>query len=124
MDAKELASIKKIREAYEEREETGVEKIRALDRECTRGPKIFSYVFGAIGALVLGAGMCLAMPEVITGYMPLGIAVGLVGIAMVSVNYPIYKKLVKRNRMKNKEKILALADSLERGEEQSEASEV
>ncbi|MBO5101853.1 MAG: hypothetical protein J6C39_04910, partial [Clostridia bacterium] len=61
--------------------------------------------------------------EVITGYMPLGIAVGLVGIAAVSVNYPLYKKLVKRNRMKNKEKILALADSLERGEEQSEALE-
>jgi hypothetical protein len=123
MNAKEIASIKKIREAYEGREMTGVEKIRALDRECKRGPKIFSYVFGAVGALVLGAGMCLAMPEVISGFMPLGIAVGIIGIAMVSVNYPLYKKLVKAQRAKNREKILALADSLERGDEQGDSSE-
>ncbi len=122
MNSKEIESIKKIREAYEGREVGGVEKIRALDRECTRGAKIFSYIFGSVGALVLGGGMCLAMPEVISGYMPLGIAIGLVGILMVSVNYSLYKKLLSRSRRRNKDKILALADSLERGEEKSTAS--
>ena len=90
MNAKEKQYVENIRLGYEEKKETKIDELRALDRQTKRPAQVFAYIFGTLGSLVLGSGMCLAMPEVIEGYMPLGIAVGIVGIVMVSVNYPIY----------------------------------
>lgn len=63
--------------------------------------EIFTYSFGIIGALVLGVGMCLSM-KIIGGQSTLmeilGIIIGLIGIVMVGVNYPIYKKCQKMAR--------------------------
>ena len=68
-------------------EETNrLEQLKALDGAVRRPAAIFAYTFVILGALVLGVGMCLAM-EVIGSLMPLGIVVGVVGIAMVSANY-------------------------------------
>ena len=44
--------------------------------------------------------------------MPLGICVGLVGIAMVSVNYFIYKKMAKNGKKKYGAEILKLTDEI------------
>lgn len=112
MTEKEINTVEKIRSQYKEREITKLDELKALDKKSSSFAKKFSYVFGAIGSLVMGVGMCLAMPEVIEGYMPLGIAVGAIGIAMVSCNYFIYKKLLARGRAKNKDAVLKLTQEI------------
>ena len=79
-------AAEKIRSAYAPKDvqESKFDQLKGLDRKVRRPAEIFAWVFGVIGTLVLGAGMCLAM-EVIGSLMPLGIAVGVVGIAMALV---------------------------------------
>ena len=110
MNEKEI--VETIRKTYEENKTTKIDELKALDKRTKRPAKVFAYVFGSIGALVLGSGMCLAMPEVIEGYMPLGICVGLVGIVMVSVNYSVYKTILGSRKRKASEKIFKLSNEI------------
>ncbi len=112
MNNSERQTVESIRAKYEERKETKLDRLKALDRRVKRPADAAAYIFGSLGALVLGVGMCLAMPEVIEGYMPLGIAVGVVGIAMVSANYFIYKAHLKSRRRRASAEIYRLSDEI------------
>lgn len=71
--------------------------INGLERSKTRGAEIFTYIFGVIATLILGGGMCLVM--LIENNIPAligGIVLGIVGIALCVVNYPIYKNIVAK----------------------------
>ena len=108
-------TIQQIRADYVEKEVTKLDELKALDRKVKRPAEIFAYTFGAISSLVLGTGMSLAMKVIgatLSFAMPLGICVGVVGIALVCVNYPIYKHILKSRKQKYSQQILALSDSL------------
>lgn len=109
----ELKEVSNIREGYVEKtdRESKFEKLKKLNEKAHRPAKIFAYTFGCAGSLVLGTGMCLAM-KVIGNLMPLGIAIGVAGIAMVSVNYLIYKAILKSSKTKYAKEIIALSDEL------------
>ncbi len=111
MNKNQLKQITKIKVNYQTKEQTKFSELKALDKKVKRPAEVFSYVFGSIGSLVLGTGMCLAM-KVIGNMMPLGIIIGVVGIAMVSVNYFIYKKILDKRKNKYKDKILAITSEL------------
>ena len=96
---------------YSEHGEIKLEKLQKLDRQVKRPAEIFTYFFGIVGALVLGVGMCLAM-EVIGDLMIPGIVIGVVGIVMVAVNYPIYRAIVKSRKQKYSAEVLRLTDDL------------
>lgn len=111
----EINAIEKIRAGYVEKEVTKYDQLKDLDKKVKRPAKVFAYVFGSISALVLGTGMSLAMKVIgttLTFAMPLGIGVGLVGILLTSINYPMYKKILKSRKDKYSEQILELSDSL------------
>ena len=72
-------------------------------------------MFGIVGALVLGVGMCLAM-EVIGSMMPLGIVIGVVGIAMVTANYFLYRAILRSRKKKYAKEIVSLSDELLKNE--------
>lgn len=104
----------------ERQAESVFDAIIGLQQSKTMGASIFAYIFGALAALVLGGGMCLVM--LIENSIPAlvgGIVLGIVGIALCCLTYPIYKKLVA-NKTKtvlpiiddNEEK---LANLLEKG---------
>ena len=112
ISSKEKKYVEGVVRKYEEREETKLEKLRKLDSKAKKGPSIFAYVFGSIGSLVLGFGMCLAMEIIFPGLMVVGILIGLVGIAMVSVNYSIYKNLLEKSKRKHADEILGLSKDL------------
>ena len=103
--------VNKIRRQYTEREVTKMDELRTLDRKVKRPAQIFAWVFGTAGALVLGTGMCLAM-KVIGDLFVLGIGVGVVGIAMVSANYFLYKAVLKSRRRRYADRVMALSDEL------------
>ena len=58
--------VEKITNQYRAPEENRLAQLRKLDAKVKRPAKIFAWIFGAAGALILGCGMCMAM-EVIGG---------------------------------------------------------
>ena len=108
-------TIEKIRASYTEKEITNFDKLKELDKKVKWPAKIFAYIFGSISSLVLGTGMCFAMKVIgatLSFAMPLGIGIGLLGILLVSINYPIYKALLKKRKSKYSSQIVELSDSL------------
>ena len=108
---------RKIRAQYMEKESTDLDALRALDAKVTRPATVFAYVFGTVGALVLGAGMSLAMKVIGNAMLP-GIVIGCTGIAMVSCTYTLYKKLLAKRRAKYRDEIHALSEKILASKEQ------
>ena len=101
----------RIRNQYEAKEITEIDRLKELDKSVKRPVKVFSYVFGTVGSLVLGTGMCLAM-RVIGDLMIPGILVGLLGIGMVSVTKLLHDRLLDKRKKKSSEKIFEISDSI------------
>ena len=104
-----------IANEYAPKEASKVKALKKLDAKVKNPARIFAYTFGIVSSLVLGTGMCLAM-GVIGGGTPLmlglGIAIGCLGIAGVSVNYSIYKKILSEAKSKYAADILQLANEI------------
>ncbi len=110
--------IRKIRAQYTEKEVTELEELRALDKKVKRLAEVFAYVFGSIAAIVMGAGMSLVMTDIAAKigmtFDPMipGISIGVVGMLLALVNYPIYKGILGSRRKKFAGRILELSDKL------------
>ncbi len=97
---------------YAPKDTSRVTALRKLDARAKTPATVFTYTLGIVSALVFGAGMCLAMGQIgsgTTGSFVLGIAVGIVGMAGMGVNYPIYKRLLENGKRKYAYEILELA---------------
>ncbi len=104
-----------IANQYAPKDTSKVVALRKLDARAKRPAAIFTYMFGIAAALVLGIGMCLAMKVIgdgSTAMMVLGIVIGLVGIACMSVNYPLYKKFLAKGKQKYAYEIMQLAKEI------------
>jgi len=120
--AKEQAEIQSIRKKYmtqEDVEENKMERLRKLDASVNQKATTASLFPGILGALLLGAGMSLVMTEfgAMIGLgqvmaMVIGIVVGIIGIALVCVAYPLYNCVIKREREKIAPEILRLTEEL------------
>ena len=78
---------------------------------------IFAYIFGSISAIIMGCGMSLVMTEIgatlgIASAMTPGIIIGVIGMLMAIVNYPLYKGILSSRRKKYAARILALSEEL------------
>lgn len=101
-----------IANEYAPKDTSKVVALKKLDRKAKSKAHIFTYTFGVVMTLVLGVGMCLCMKVIGDGSVAMtavGIAAGLTGIAGVSVNYPIYKKLLESGKKKYAFEIMQLA---------------
>ena len=103
--------VNKIKNSYCEKQITKFDELTSLDKKVKRPAKVFAYIFGVIGSLVLGTGMCFAM-KVLGDIMAVGIVVGVVGIIMTAINYPIYKQILKKRKRKYGAKILELSEEI------------
>ncbi len=112
--------VQKIRTQYTEKEHTGLDELKALDTKVKRPANVFAYVFGSISAIVMGSGMSLVMTDIaetvgIKEPMFYGIIIGIAGMLMAIVNYPIYKGILGARRKKYADKIIALSDKIMKG---------
>ena len=101
-----------IANEYAPKDTSKVLALKKLDRKAKDKANIFAYTFGIVMTLVLGTGMCLSMGILGDGsavIMGCGIALGILGIAGVGMNYPIYKKLLNAGKEKYAFEILQLA---------------
>lgn len=109
--------IQKIRTQYTEKEHTDIDELKALDKKVKRPANIFAYVFGSISAIVMGSGMSLVMTDIseivgIRNPMLWGIVIGVAGMLMAIVNYPVYKKILSYRCKKYADKIITLSNKL------------
>ena len=109
--------VQKIRTQYTEKEHIGLDSLRALDAKVKRPANLFAYILGGIGALIMGSGMSLVMTDIgttlgISNTMNLGIMIGIVGLIMAIINYPVYKRILSSRKKKYADEILKLSDSI------------
>lgn len=112
--------VQKIRTQYTEKEHTKLDELKALDTKVKRPADVFAYVFGSVSALVMGAGMSLAMTDIgsmigVENSMVYGIVIGLVGMFMAVINYPMYKGILGSRRKKYADQIISLSDKIMKG---------
>ena len=109
--------VQNIRAQYTERQISELDALKALDGKVKRPANIFAYIFGGISAIIMGCGMSLVMTDIgeIVGLgeaMIPGIAIGLVGMAMALLTYPIYKSILGARKKKYAKQILELSEKM------------
>lgn len=117
--AKEQEELKQIRQKYQPKEESKMDRLRRLDSGITQKATMYSLIIGIMGALIMGAGMSLTMTNFgdsigLTGTigMIVGIIVGIIGIILVFFAYPVYNWIIKKEREKIAPEILRLTEEL------------
>ena len=116
--------VEKIRTKYVEKKDSSLDELRKLDKKVKTPAEVFAYIFGSVSALVMGAGMSLVMTDVANmlglGDMTIpGIAVGVVGMALAIINYPIYKGILNSRKKKYSEQVIALSNKILSEEEKA-----
>ena len=109
--AKQQEEIRNIRKKYAAPEMDKMEQLRRLDRSVSQKGTSASLCVGILGALILGIGMCCCMVWGGFWFIP-GIFVGVIGIVLVCLAYPLYNHITKKEREKIAPEILRLADEL------------
>lgn len=100
---------------YAPKDTSKVVALRKLDARAKLPATIFTYTFGIIAALVTGVGMCFPMNVIGSGtttMFVLGVIVGIVGLAGMGINYPIYKKMLAKGKQKYAYEIIELAKEI------------
>lgn len=100
---------------YAPKSTSKVKQLRKLDAKAKLPANIFAYGFGIGMALVLGVGMCLSMKVIGSGstfMFVLGIIIGVIGIIGVSINYPVYRRLLEKGKQKYAFEIIELAKEI------------
>jgi len=114
--AAQQQEVEHIRQKYLPKEENKMEKLRKLHHSATEKAQTASIAIGVIGALILGTGMSLCMTDIgsLLGSlaMVIGIIIGLAGIVLVSLAYPVYNRVLKRERERIAPEVLRLTDEL------------
>jgi len=109
--------VQKIRTQYTEKEHSRLDVLKELDAKVKRLANVFSYIFGGIGVIVMGSGMSLVMSDIgdILGMknpMVFGVIIGVIGMLMAIINYPIHKGILASRRKKYADQIMRLSDEI------------
>jgi len=108
--------VERIRNKYLPKEEDKLEQLRRLHRSAGKKAQTRSLVLGVLGALILGTGMSLFMTELGATLgnfaMIVAIPMGILGIVLVALAYPVYNRVLQKERERIAPEILRLTDEL------------
>lgn len=114
--AKEQAEVEHIRDKYLPREEDKMTQLRKLDQIPGKKAQSCAISIGTVGTLTLGLGMSLAMTDLGTVMgslsMAAGVVIGVTGMVLVALAYPVYNRVLKRERGRIAPEILRLTEEL------------
>lgn len=103
--------IEQIRKKYLPQEEDKMEQLRKLDQSAAKKGTIYSIVAGVVGTLIMGLGLTCSIEWGGILLIP-GIFIGIIGMALMGIAYPIYTRVTKKEREKIAPQILALTEEL------------
>ena len=107
--------INELGVGYRMQEENEMDRLRKMDAKVTQKATIMSLVLGMVGALVMGMGMSLVMTDLgatVGISSSAGIMIGMVGMILVALAYPVYDKVQRKEREKIAPEILKLTEEL------------
>ena len=113
--ARQQEEIRNIRKKYlpQEPKEDKMEQLRRLDRSAAKKGTCVSLIVGIAGCLLLGVGMCCTMVWTDRLFIP-GIIIGIVGMIAVTISYPLYTHITRKERERIASQILKLTEELSR----------
>lgn len=109
--SKQQSEIEAIKRKYMPKQEDKLEQLKKLDKSAEKLGTVVGLILGIIGTLVMGTGMSCVMVWTESLFI-VGILVGLLGIIMIALAYPVYKIITKKQREKIAPMILALSEEL------------
>ena len=110
--------VEHIRKKYlpQAEEENKMEQLRKLHHSASEKAQARAIAVGTMGALILGIGMSLCMTDLgaALGNLALliGIFAGLAGILLVALAYPVYNRVLTKQRQRIAPQILRLTEEL------------
>ena len=114
--AQRQKEVEEIRRKYLPKEEDKMEKLRKLHSIPTRKAQSISIAIGVIGALTLGTGMSLCMTQLGAALgnlaIVIGVITGIVGMVLVALAYPVYNRVLRKERDRIAPEILQITDEL------------
>lgn len=114
--AQRQQEVEEIRKAYLPKQEDKMDQLRKLHALPTQKAQAASIALGVTGALILGTGMSLCMTDLGAALgslaMAVGIPVGIVGIVLVALAYPVFKRRLKKERERIAPEVLRLTEEL------------
>jgi hypothetical protein len=114
--AQQQKEIEAIRKKYLPKEVDKMEELRGLQRIPGRKATQAALTLGLAGALILGTGMSLVLTELgapLGGLaLVIGIVVGVLGMTLAALAYPVYNRVLRKQREKIAPEILRLSDEL------------
>lgn len=117
--AQERSEVEQIRSKYAPKEENKMERLRKLHNSASQKAQAWALTVGILGALILGAGMSLFMSDLgallgmgQTTAMLIGIVAGLAGLVLVALAYPLYNRVLEKERRRIAPEILRLTEEL------------
>ena len=114
--AEQQKEVEAIRKKYLPREADKMEQLRRLHGVPTKKAQTAALAVGIVVTLIMGTGMSLCMTE-LSGFlggtaMFIGIPVGIAGMVLMALAYPLYNRVLKKQREKIAPEILRLSDEL------------
>lgn len=100
---------------YAPKDTSKVIALKKLDARAKLPATVVTYSLGIASALVMGVGMCLAMKVIGSGSTAMfvvGIIIGIIGMAGMGINYPVYKKMLEKGKQKYAFDIIKLAKEI------------
>ena len=114
--AAQQQEIENIRKKYLPKEEDKMQRLRSLHNSASRKAQAWAITLGVVGALIMGTGMSLAMTELGALFgdtaMVAGIVIGVLGMVLAAVAYPVYNRVLESERRRIAPEILRLTEEL------------
>ena len=115
----EVIAIRKKYTPTEPEDVDNITLLRNIDSEVTRKATVRALITGVIGALLMGTGMSMLMTD-LSSYMGLdpgislliGIAIGMLGLVIMCITYPLYIRILERERARVADEVIRLSDEL------------
>ena len=106
-DQKELDAIRSKYLPKAKEQPSNLEQIKKLDAKVESKAMIAGLSVGIISTLIMGGGMSLTLA---LGQPVIGIIVGVIGLAGMLAAWPLYQKVLKKEREKAAPDILRLSE--------------
>ena len=107
-EQKEIDSIRAKYQPGEKKQPTNLDKIKKLDARVESKAMVSALSWGIISTLVLGVGMTCVL---VWNQPVIGVIVGVLGLAGVLYAWPLYQKVLKKEREKAAPEILRLSEN-------------
>lgn len=109
--AEERKEIESIRNSYVKKASSSnkLDKLRRLDSKVKNIPTILSLCVAIIGMLIFGLGMAMVLQW---NLIVIGIIVGVIGVIVMAIAYPLFIKISKYLKNKYSDTIIKLSEEL------------